>query len=209
MAQTVDLWGATYSNVPALLVPSGNGTARFTDTSPTTATAADVAQGKYFIDSSGNLVEGTGSGGSSFLDSNTGVFTLSASARTMQIPHGLGKVPAMACFYPEANAVNTTDWGITVGGTFYKVKADGSNLFPFTTTSGWSADRSIPNRVGLYCTSGVDILENVRMIYLYDDDDWGIIDVDDTYIYIKAGYASNPWLWNGIQYRWWVIASNS
>lgn len=143
--------------------------------------------------------------GGTIPDSKTGVYTLAANAQTMQIPHGLGKIPAMACFYPEENAINTSDWGITVGGTFCKVKADGSNLFPFTPTSGWSADRAIPNRVGLYCTDGVDIFNNVRMIYLYDDDDWGIIDVDNTYIYIKAGYASNPWLWNGISYRWWVI----
>ena len=63
MAQTVDLWGATYSNVPALLVPSGNGAVRFTDTTPTTAIEADVAQGKIFVKSDGSIATGTGSGG--------------------------------------------------------------------------------------------------------------------------------------------------
>ena len=64
MAQNVTLWGASYSNVPALNVPmTGGGTARFTDTSETTATAADVATGKIFYDSTGVQQTGTASGG--------------------------------------------------------------------------------------------------------------------------------------------------
>lgn len=63
MPKSVTLWGATYSNVPALEVPSGNGTALFTDVSPTTATVSDVAQGKIFFDASGNQQTGTASTG--------------------------------------------------------------------------------------------------------------------------------------------------
>lgn len=63
MAQTVNLWGATYSNVPAIDVPSGNSTARFTDVTDTTATASDVASGKYFYTAAGVRTEGTSSGG--------------------------------------------------------------------------------------------------------------------------------------------------
>lgn len=63
MAQTVNLWGATYSDVPALIVPSGNGTARFTDTSVTTAEESDVASGKVFIKADGSQATGTASGG--------------------------------------------------------------------------------------------------------------------------------------------------
>ena len=59
MAQTVNLWGATYSNVPALNVPSGNGTARFTDVTDTTATTAGVEAGLYFYDSNGVRREGS------------------------------------------------------------------------------------------------------------------------------------------------------
>lgn len=46
MAQTVDLWGATYSNVPALTVPSGNSTVRFDDTSDATASDSDIVSGE-------------------------------------------------------------------------------------------------------------------------------------------------------------------
>lgn len=63
MAQTVNLWGATYSNVPAIDVPSGNSTARFTDVTPTTATDADVASGKIYFKSDGSQSTGTASGG--------------------------------------------------------------------------------------------------------------------------------------------------
>ena len=63
MAQTVNLWGATYSAVPAITVPSGNSTARFTDTSPTTAVESDVTSGKIFFKADGTQATGTSSGG--------------------------------------------------------------------------------------------------------------------------------------------------
>ena len=64
MAQNITLLGASYSAVPAVTLPkTGGGTARFTDVTPTTAAAADVASGKIFFDSSGTQTTGTNSGG--------------------------------------------------------------------------------------------------------------------------------------------------
>ena len=64
MAQNITLMGASYSAVPAVVLPkTGGGTARFDDASVTTATASDVASGKIFLASNGTITTGTNSGG--------------------------------------------------------------------------------------------------------------------------------------------------
>lgn len=64
MAQNISLWGASYSDVPAVQLPkTGGGTASFTDVTSTTAAAEDVASGKYFFTAQGVLTVGTASGG--------------------------------------------------------------------------------------------------------------------------------------------------
>lgn len=60
MAQNITLLGASYSAVPGVKLPkTGGGTALFTDVTPTTATAADVVQGKVFFNSSGQQQAGS------------------------------------------------------------------------------------------------------------------------------------------------------
>lgn len=83
MAQNVTLLGATYSNVPAVLLPkSGGGTARFDDASVTTATASDVASGKVFLASNGTITTGTASGGGG-MNVATATATPSTASRTI------------------------------------------------------------------------------------------------------------------------------
>lgn len=66
MAKNITLLGASYSNVPAVELPqTGGGTARFTEVSPTTAIASDVASGKIFFLADGTQTTGTSSGGGS------------------------------------------------------------------------------------------------------------------------------------------------
>lgn len=66
MSQNISLLGAVYSAVPGILLPKqGGGTALFTDVTPTTAVASDVAQGKIFFDATGTQKTGTASGGGS------------------------------------------------------------------------------------------------------------------------------------------------
>lgn len=85
MSQSITLWGASYTQVPGIDLPkTGGGTARFTDTSPTTAAVSDVASGKIFFDATGAQKTGTASGGggsSNFtLISTTSLGTLSTTS---------------------------------------------------------------------------------------------------------------------------------
>lgn len=76
MAQNITLMGASYTGVPAVILPkTGGGTARFDDASVTTATAADVASGMVFLAANGTITTGTASGGSNPVKTKTGTFT--------------------------------------------------------------------------------------------------------------------------------------
>ena len=91
MAQNITLLGASYSAVPAVLLPkTGGGTARFDAASVTTATAADVASGKVFLASDGTITTGTNSGGggssawTKIAEASYNVRTTSTSAATVE-----------------------------------------------------------------------------------------------------------------------------
>lgn len=65
MAQNVKIAGATYSAVPAVLLPKADnsGNARFTDTSDATASADKILSGYTAYGANGTKLIGTASGG--------------------------------------------------------------------------------------------------------------------------------------------------
>ena len=83
MAQNITIAGATFNDVPSIMVPTaGGGQAIFADPSDTTAIAADVAQGKTFLTAQGTYDTGTASGGGAVLEhlsvTQNGTYTPSA-----------------------------------------------------------------------------------------------------------------------------------
>lgn len=69
MAKNISLMGASYSDVPAVVLPqTGGGTASFTDVTDTTATASDVLAPKVFYSANGVRTVGTGTGSGGLTD---------------------------------------------------------------------------------------------------------------------------------------------
>lgn len=116
MAQNITLLGASYSDVPAVTLPkTGGGTATFTDVTDTTATAADVASGKYFYTSAGVRTQGTNSGGG-------------GSSKNVQIAAGVDRVNTTS--YTAISGQSIT---VSVTGTYdvywtgYRSSTSGTN----------------------------------------------------------------------------------
>lgn len=79
MAQEIMVAGAIYEDVPSVRLPDSHGTFHpFTDTSDTTAVAADVAQGKTFHLADGSAATGTAAGATLVTKSITANGTYSA-----------------------------------------------------------------------------------------------------------------------------------
>lgn len=131
MSQSISLWGATYSNVPAVELPkSPSGTATFTDVTDTTATASDVASGKYFYTAAGVKTVGTGSGGGgSDVQFNYADTPLQTASSSITFTGILGD--------PTSFAVWATD-ELTTGASPFKVAMvvyDGTNVIGQTITN--------------------------------------------------------------------------
>lgn len=180
MAQNVTVAGASYSDVPAVELPkTGGGTAKFTDVSPTTAAAADVASGKTFFDAAGVLTTGTGSGGggSSNIDTKLLVpedYATSISAEDMKGMPKMFSLRSMATISSSGSTsyyyvVSITSNGTTTQGTFFRV---GSTRRIQNSSDGYSwsysgATLTIMSSASSRSVSPGAFYGNYELIYAY------------------------------------------
>lgn len=179
MAQNVTIAGASYSDVPSIVVPkTGSGTASFFDVSDTTAVAADVQNGKYFYTAAGVRTAGTGSGVSAYAyivveypsgaasitcTNTSGSIALSSTMKLFLVSDN-----ASSCVVTISKTNNTVSKTITVasGGSYYVLMMfmhrfvyngviQGSNMT--TDTRKGDATNGI-KPVVTYATGYVDIL---------------------------------------------------
>lgn len=116
MAQNVTIAGNQYPSVPSVLIPKtgGGGNAIFADPSVVTAVAADVASGKYFLDSSGVITQGTASGGASNIVTGTFTGTTTGAAMDITLNYSGSGYPVAVMIYPSEGVYASN-------GTFYKL----------------------------------------------------------------------------------------
>lgn len=143
MSQNISLWGAQYSGVPSILLPkTGGGTASFTDVTPTTATASDVAQGKIFYTADGTQTTGTASGGgaSNFVH---GTFTTGSSAGAHSIT-----IPYTGNGHPIAAIV------VIGGGAYNSAYSHWYTSVQRYAVGQWTMTKSVMSSNPTYTTSG-------------------------------------------------------
>lgn len=145
MSQNITLLGASYTAVPGVQLPkTGGGTALFTDVTPTTASASDVASGKVFFAANGTQTTGTASGGGS-VQTDTKTATASNYPTSLSFT-GMKGEPKMFTVRMNAQVsssgsttyyyiVDITSHGTTTHGNCFRI---GSTRRVENITSGYS-----------------------------------------------------------------------
>ena len=139
MAQDITLMGATYLAVPAVLLPTSNGTAQFTDVSDTTASASDVASGKYFYTSSG--VKTQGSATTPSVQTNRAYTVSGSGSATINPSSGYDAMSTVSLTVPSGTAtaptsISATGASVSTGTNTLTLSKSVSNT-PRITTAGY------------------------------------------------------------------------
>lgn len=155
MAQNITLLGASYSAVPAVTLPkTGGGTATFTDVTDSTATAADVATGKYFYTAAGVRTQGTNSGGGGASNVVQGEFTTSSSAGAYSLT-----IPYTGSGHPIAAIV------VVKGGAYNSSYTTWYNSMQRYAVGQWTMTKSVMSSNPTYTTSGTQNQGVITAIY--------------------------------------------
>lgn len=143
MSQNISLLGASYSDVPSVLLPkTGGGTAQFDDTTiaSNAAAAGDIASGKLAY-VNGALVTGTASGGGGASNVVTGTFkgTTTGAAMDVTLAYTGSGYPIVVVIYPTGGIAGNATFNSLVqryaAATYFAVKRnDETPSYPTTAT---------------------------------------------------------------------------
>ena len=219
MAQNITLLGASYSDVPAVLLPkTGGGTARFDDATVTTATASDVASGKIFLANDGTITTGTASGGGGASNVVTGTFkgTTTAAAMDITLNYSGSGYPVAAVIYPKDGVKGNSSFNALVqryvAAMFCVTKAYAATIPQYNKTTSVdeyiilhrykssTSSASTYSQTGnqTYIATGVDATStNINIMNFKSKTKMSVFIASTSY-----GFAAN------IEYTYWVIYSS-
>lgn len=157
-ARNIALLNATYSAVPKVQLPiSGGGTATFTEITDTTATASDVASGKYFYTSDGTRTAGTNSGGGG---SSMNVQVAQSTTRSTSTSYT--EVISLTCQVSGTYDVYWTTFRTSTSSTWGSQLYINDVGYGSATTSGWSNHVQNMYLTGVELDAGDDVAVRVR-----------------------------------------------
>lgn len=158
MAQNITLLGASYSAVPAVDLPkTGGGTARFTDVTDTTATAADVASGKVFFASDGTRTTGTNSGGG-----GASMNAQTAQSTTRATSTSYTEVISLTCDVSGTYDVYWSTFRSSTSGTWGSQLYIGNSAHGSAQTGSWSNHIQNIHMTGVQIDAGEEVAVRVR-----------------------------------------------
>ena len=207
MAQNITIAGATFNAVPSIVVPTdNNGSAIFVDPSPTTATASDVASGKYFFNARGALTQGTasGGGGGGSFTVETGTWTPSSDVVIAEISFNDTHIeePVLTFLYDSADSYNSTTNTPQFGLFVYHYKWPGFTVYPSSSVANYAIAfiRTRATDTSAFTTTTFSVKNNTMAI---TSSDYVGFWVSSTKFRMSSA-SSRPWK-SGRTYKWVAV----